>query len=386
MNIAQIISSMAGGGRELDAVPLVKGFMEKGHNSVIFCRRGSYLDKKACREKLPVEYVKMSLHLDLPGILDLAALLRRRKINVIHAHWTRDMFNIILASRLAGGIPVVLTKHVFSTIVKKDPFHAWAFRNVAHVIAISDLVKYNLLETVPINARDITTIYNGIDAAIEWSPGRHKKTLRQELGETPDRKIISMIGRINEGKGQHLLVEAVARIAGKYPGLRVVFAGKSEGATERYYEAVLKKRIRSLGLPGTFKFLGYRFDIPSIIESSDVVAGCSVFESLGMTLIEGMAMGKAVIGPDTGAVPEIINDGVNGRMFRYGDTEGLAGILDEILSNEELCSRIGCEARRTALSKFNISSMVDRVETIFNAVVRDSQNGKLHGEAGFNSN
>jgi len=374
---------MAGGGRELDAVPLVKGFLDKGHNSIIVCRKGSYLDKKALQEKLPIEYLEMSGYVDIPDIIRLAALLRRRKIDVIHAHWTRDMFNIIPASRLAGGIPVVLTKHVFSTIVKKDPFHSWAFRNVAHVIAISDLVKYNLLETVPINARDITTIYNGIDAAIEWSPGRYKKTLRQELGETPERKIISMIGRINEGKGQHLLVEAVARIAGKYPGLRVVFAGKAEGAAERYYEAALKKRIKSLGLLQTFRFLGYRFDIPSIIESSDVVAGCSVFESLGMTLIEGMAMGKAVVGPDTGAVPEIINDGVNGRMFRYGDTEGLAGILDETLSNEERCSRMGLEARRTALSKFNISNMVDRVKTIFNAVIRDRSNRQFHGKTTF---
>jgi glycosyltransferase involved in cell wall biosynthesis/MFS family permease len=368
MNILQVVSSPAGGGRELDAVPLSKKLIQRGHNAIILCKKDSPVDIKAKQNNIPTLYTKMNWYFNPIEIIKIAFILRKYKIDVIHCHWTRDLLNLIIASKLVKRIPIVLTKHVYSTISKKDIFHKLVFNNVNCVIAICNLVKQNLIDTTPVKPQKIVTIYNGIDIENEWVPSKYFGKVKKEFNIKEDQILIGMVGRINEGKGQHILIEAIPKIISKIPSAMFLFAGKPEGESEIIYFENLKKRVKELNIEDKIIFTGFRNDIPAVMDSCDLIVLCSLFETFGMVLIEGMALAKPVVGTNSGGVLEIINDGFNGRLFPYGDSDKLAEAVLDILSDKEKAKKFGMNGRKIVEEKFDLNKMVDKIEKIYRIV------------------
>jgi len=365
LNIVQIVSSPASGGRELDSVLLSKAYTEMGHNSLLICRKDTPVDKAARNKGLQVWNTKMDGYLNPVSKLNLARQFRKFRPDVIDAHWTKDLSNIIVARSLYKRVPLILTKHVYSTVEKKDIFHTWTFKKTDKVLAVSNLVKENLFNTVNVDPEKVETLYNGIDAEKEWFPGAYGNSFRREINCGDDDILIGMNGRLNEGKGQMELVEAMPIITAFLPSAKFVFAGRSEGQQELAYQQKLKERIEELGLTDRVHFAGFRYDLPVIVDSCDLVVMCSRFETFGMVLIESMAMEKPVIGTNAGGVPEIIEDGVNGRLYPPGNSRKLAECVIGILSDRKSALVMGKAGRGTVLQKFNLSKMAKDSEKIY---------------------
>ena len=179
-----------------------------------------------------------------------------------------------------------------------------------------------------------------------------------------------MAGRINSGKGQHVLVAAAKKILQSHPEAVFVFAGRPEGAEEEKYYEGLVAGVKESGLEKSVRFLGFRRDLPSVIDASDAVVMCSVFETFGLVLIQGMAMEKPVIGTGSGGVPEIISDGNKGLLFEYGDDVKLAGLIEGLIEAPERRKALGAAARRTVVEKFELGNTVKIIETIYLACVK----------------
>ena len=369
MNILQVISSNVAGGRELFCVPVSVKLKEKGHRVAIMCKKGSPVEAEALRRGVDVIHTGFSWYFNPVEIFRAAKALRKGKFEIIHSHWTRDVSNLIAASGLAGGVPIVCTKHVYSTTMKKDLFHAWAAGHIKVMMCVCELVRKNLLDTVPIAPSKVVTVYNGIDAKEEWRPGKYGGNFRKENGIGEKAFLVCMAGRINSGKGQHVLVAAAKKVLAVHPEAEFVFAGRPEGPKEEEYFEGLVSGVKADGLEKQIRFLGFRSDLPSIMDSSDAVVMCSVFETFGLVLIQGMAMEKPVIGTNAGGVPEIISDGKNGLLFEYGDDEKLAALLLGLIENPGKRKMLGTAARRTVEEKFELADTVKAIENIYLACV-----------------
>ncbi|MEI7904081.1 MAG: glycosyltransferase family 4 protein [Candidatus Firestonebacteria bacterium] len=378
MNILQVISSTTAGGRELFTIPLSGKLTERGHTVTILCKAGSPVDSAARAKKIPVLYTSMGGYFNPLEIIKTAGFLRRYKFDIIHSHWTRDLANLILAAKLGGSVPIVCTKHVYSTVKKMDIFHGWIFKNVKCVMAVCELVRKNVIETVPVNPEKVVTVYNGVDLKNSFVPGKYGSAFRKEAGYSENDKLICMAGRINGGKGQHILLEAVPSVIKTHPSAQFVFSGKPEGEAEEAYFRGLLARVKELGVEAYVRFLGFRPDVPAIMDASDIIVMCSVFETFGLILIEGMALAKPVIGTAAGGVLEIIENGITGRTFPPGESERLAAVINDLLSNPKKAKKLGESARRSVEDKFNIDKTIEQRDGIYKTFSGKAQQGSVY--------
>ena len=113
------------------------------------------------------------------------------------------------------------------------------------------------------------------------------------------------------------------------------------------------------------RFLGFRPELPAVMDASDIIVMCSIFETFGLILIEGMALAKPVIGTAAGGVLEIIENGITGRTFPPGESERLAAVINDLLSNPKKAKKLGESARRSVEDKFNIDKTIEQIEGIY---------------------
>ncbi len=199
------------------------------------------------------------------------------------------------------------------------------------------------------------------DAAAKEAPaGKEKKCSLLHVG---------FLGILVKHKGVHDFIEAAGRVARKNANIRFMIAG---GSDDSAYEQSLRRRAERLGLNDRLVFHGFVPDPVPIYQMADIVCLTSLYdEPFGMVVSEGMAFGKTVVAYDTGSIREIIADGETGFIVPRGDTEALAGKIDFLERNRDVLKRIGENARRAALAKYDPSRYVRRLETLLNEINHD---------------
>lgn len=213
----------------------------------------------------------------------------------------------------------------------------------------------------------VEVVHNGI--ASERYDGVDPAGLRDALvaatGLDGDRPIVGVFSRLAAWKGQHVLVDAIART----PDLQAVIVG---GALfgEAAYEAELRQRIATLGLEDRVRLLGFRSDIPQLMKSVDIIAHTSIApEPFGRVIVEGMLAGRPVVASRAGGVPEILSDGVTGLLVTPGDAGDLARALER-LRDPALAASLCTRAYGVAKEHFSVAHCADRIAGLIESVFR----------------
>lgn len=208
------------------------------------------------------------------------------------------------------------------------------WRKARAVIAISN--AHRALATAFMPDIPIQIIHNGVDLGAFAA----ERTGRRE---GPVRILCS--GRLIERKGQHHLLEAFARLRqGGLTDVHLVFAGTGD------MEAQLHEQCRQAGLTDRVTFLGYveRERMPAVYADADLFVLPSHSEGMSMALLEAMASGLPVIVTDTGGSEELVEDGVNGRIVRWADVDGLLSAMRGCLSAPSTLQAMGSASRARA--------------------------------------
>jgi glycosyltransferase involved in cell wall biosynthesis len=367
----QVISSPGVGGREIYAPVLARKLSAQGNPAWVLAQPGTLVARLAGEWGLPVVTREQRPYFDPGFVLWLARFLKTHPIQVIHAHWSRDLSNLILAAAWSGRrLPLVLTKHVYATEPKRDPFHAWIFKHTDRVLGVSRLVADNVLKTVPIHPSKVATCYNGLDLERVWNPDLVAGIdLRPEWGIPSDAPVLGYVGRLNAGKGVHLVLSAFEQVAEDFPEWHLALIGRAVGAGEIAFAERWQQWSSQQPWANRVHWLGFREDMPAVTRTLDLLVCASAFESLGMVLVEAMAMERPVVGPDTGGVPEIITPGRGGELFHYPDAGHLAATLRPLLANRELRLRMGREGRRVAQEKFNLDRVARDTVALYRELI-----------------
>lgn len=300
------------------------------------------------------------------ALLTVPRLLRylsRHDIGVIHCHKSSDLRLGALLVTLRPSLRLFFTDHMGVTRPKKDPYHRWAYGKVTRLFSISEATRARNLTAFPLPPSRIHRLYLGIDPApyAVRLEAAERERLRAELGIPGGAVAIGLPGRLSQGKGQRVWLEAMARLGETHPDIAwhgVLIGGltAAEGSNENYV-AELRQRIVALGLESRITLAGFRRDLPRLFEALDIVCVPSRNEAFGLTVIEAMAAGKAVVGSDSGAIPELL-DGETGRLAAPGDPQAWAASMAELAVDATLRLRLGEAARKRVLEDFTLSHHV----------------------------
>jgi glycosyltransferase involved in cell wall biosynthesis len=213
-------------------------------------------------------------------------------------------------------------------------------------------------------------VYNGLDLS-EYEDTLLRAIARRglDLSLAPEDRIVGCVGRLVEWKGQHIFLQALGRLAPRYPRLRGLVVGAPESHSEAYAQE-LRDLTERLGLTERVIFTGFRQDVPRLLSGMDVMVHASTApEPFGRVLIEAMAAGTTVVGTRAGAVPEIIEDQVTGLLVTPGDADAMAEAIAYALDHPQERDRWQRAARQAVSERFDVRRYVEGVERVYEALL-----------------
>lgn len=307
-------------------------------------------------------------------------------VDVVHSHtWYSG-----LAGHLAAelyDVPHVLTAH---SLEPRRPWKAeqlgggyrissWSERNAVQyadaIIAVSAGMRLDVLDAYPfVDPAKVHVVRNGIDTGV-WHPGPAEGdgSALERLGVDPDRPIVAFVGRITRQKGVGHLVAAAHHLD---PEIQLVLcAGAPDtpeiaGETER---AVAELRQQRDGVFWVQEMLPTE-SVREILSAARVFVCPSVYEPLGIVNLEAMACETAVVASDVGGIPEVVDDGVTGRLVHYNSYEpqvyerALAAAVDEIALDADLAARLGRAGRDRAIAEFSWAQIARQTLAVYQDV------------------
>lgn len=301
----------------------------------------------------------------VPGMAHLVHQLavEARSYDAVYANSQKAMAIAGPAGRLAGR-PVVwhlrdlLTEDHFSTLRRRGAV-AWANRFADCVIANSQATHDAFVESGgrPAMAR---VVYNGIDSRPFGEQVRADVLRREraELGLGPG-PVVGSFSRLAPWKGQHILMEALARL----PGVQGLFVGGAMFKEDASYESKLRSLATRWGIADRVHFLGFRDDVHRLLRLVDVVAHTSVApEPFGRVIVEGMLASKVVVATRAGGAAEIIEDGRTGLLVTPGDAVELGGALQRLLDRPDENLRIARAGATVARARFSVEAMLEGLD------------------------
>jgi glycosyltransferase involved in cell wall biosynthesis len=360
VNILQINSSFGWGGREMYPLILSKKLSQKGHKVRIITNPKTHIESKAKELGLVVTAIRIKGYFNPRATLLLRKIIHQERIDVIHLHFSKDIWWVIPALYFSP-LPVILTKHIESRVSKKDILHRLINGRLDGVIAVSEMIKKNFLKTTSVKESKVATIYCGLDLE-RYHPEKEKNGVA-EFRLDSLAKVVGIVGRLCPGKGQEDFLKAAKLILKVSPETTFMIVGEDIGAPG--YKNHLKDLSQRLGISEKIIFAGHRDDVPEMLSLFDVFAFTSQAESFGLTLIEAMAMEKAVVAFDAGAVREIMEDGLSGILVPLGDISALAEAILSLLNDSERCREFGARGRKIVQEKFNIDVAVAKTEEVY---------------------
>lgn len=304
-------------------------------------------------------------------LLQLVRLIRRERITILHTtDRPRDAAFTTLLGKLTGA-SVVLHLHLKWTSDIGRAAH-WAARHARAFIGISKFTCQSMIDG-GLPAGRIAMVYNASDATRFNPATANTGTLRSRLGLNQDVPLVGLVGRFTVWKGHLDLVTAFARVRELVPGARLVLVGRvsaDDAAGEDSYVSQIKRRISELNITDAVHWVEWVTDTPGVMKDLDVLAMPSWEEPFGLVVTEAMAMERPVVGYASGALPEIITDGVDGLLVPPRDTEALAMALASLLGDPERRAAMGKRGRQRVVTDFGPRRQADEVAALYRVVAQ----------------
>ncbi|WP_092096317.1 glycogen synthase [Curtobacterium sp. UNCCL20] len=312
--------------------------------------------------------------------------------DVVHSHtWYANSAGRI--AQLTYGIPHVVTAHSL------EPLRPWkaeqlgggyrlsswmereAFEHADGVIAVSRAMRADILRSYPsIDPAKVHVVYNGIDIE-EWKPTVDEDAVRA-LGIDPSKPSVVFVGRITRQKGLPYLLRAVASLP---EGVQIVLCAGAPDTPEIMAEVtslVSDLRDQREGVVWIDRMLSHQ-EIVNVLSSGTVFVCPSVYEPLGIVNLEAMACGIPVVGTGTGGIPEVVADGLTGRIVPIDQAQDgtgtptdpdtfvadLAATLNEVLADEGLAKLMGRAGRLRVETEFTWDAIATRTRQVYDEVL-----------------
>jgi mannosyltransferase len=292
------------------------------------------------------------------GFLDLLKLWRRKEPLIWHSRRNDEMLAGVVLRVLGWPLKLVFTSaaqrhHTWLT--------RWLIRQMDAVIATSALSASFL-------KREATVVMHGVDTD-RYAPPQNRAAAFAESG-LPGRYAIGCFGRVRAQKGSDVFVEAMCRLLPRYPDFTAVIVG-AVVPEQQGFANDLRKRIEAAGLQSRVVITGELAieEVQRWYRRLSIYAFTSRNEGFGLTLIEAMAAGAALVASRAGAAEFVVDDGVTGRLVPPGDIDALVAALEPLMRDPAAASAMGARGRARMVEKFSLDAEANAIAGVYRMLV-----------------
>lgn len=295
----------------------------------------------------------------------LRALLSRRRFDVVVCHlaWAHAVFGPTVKH---ADLPLAFWLHGDTT--GRHWLERWGAMTTPDLAVCSSKFVASVLPAMFANVR--TEVVNCPVPACRMLPTSHdRRSVRQEAATSDEAVVIVHVGRLEEGKGQLVLLQGLARIRDT-PEWTCWMVGGAQSASEVRFLRTLRAVTQNLGLADRVRFLGERHDVPRLLRAADIYCQPTTRpEGFGITFVEAMHAGLPVIATPLGAAPEIL-DGSCGLLVPPENPEQIAAALMRLSENPNLREEMGAAARRRAEKLCDPSRQLRKLGAVLSSIAR----------------
>lgn len=292
------------------------------------------------------------------GFADLLKLWRRRTPVIWHARRNDEMIAGVVLRALGWPLKLLFTSaaqrhHTWLT--------RWLIRQMDAVIATSSISASFL-------KREATVVMHGVDTGVYAPPSDRAAAFAEAA--LPGRYAIGCFGRVRAQKGSDVFVETMCRLLPRYPDFTAVMVGAIVPEQQGFANE-LKKRIEAAGLQSRMVITG-ELDIHEVqrwYKRLTLFAFTSRNEGFGLTLIEAMAAGAALVASRAGAAELVVEDGVTGILTPPGDVDALAAALEALMRDPAAAAAMGERARARVVEKFSLDAEARQIAAVYRTLV-----------------
>ncbi|HYM82296.1 MAG TPA: glycosyltransferase family 4 protein [Candidatus Limnocylindria bacterium] len=304
---------------------------------------------------------------DWRGMLATWTRLRRARPTLLHVHhvWpAADRYLTVLA-RAAGVSHLVVTEHIIGRS-HSDPQRSLKRQELSQVDAVTAVcgaVVDSLVHDYGLERNRVRVVPNGADLPDEQEEWPVARRLRDQFGAGAFKPLWVCPARLEEQKGHAVLLEALADVRRR--GLEFVVGLAGEGSLRES----LERRSADLGLGPYVRFLGQVDAIGPLLLAADACVLPSLWEGLPLSLLEALARARPTIATRVGGVPEVVQDGVSGRLVPPGDAGALADALEEFHRKPDPARRMGVAGAERVRAEYTWERVVAGFEAVYDDVL-----------------
>ena len=372
MIVVHLAASGFLGGPESQMLGLV-GSLPEGYRSAVL----SFSEGGRCRalleaaRSLGAETVELEQNAPhyLASVREIAGHLKRLGADVLCCHgYKADILGLIAARR--AGVRVVSVSHGWTAATLKVRLNEMLDRLCLHgmdrVVCVSE-GQARKVRRAWVSASRVVVIHNAIDLArtIEEVDPAGRDRL-QSLFPDPPRRIVGAAGRLSPEKGYGVLVEAAAAVVRENADIGFVHFGDGP------LRGALERRVSELGLDARFRFAGFRSDLDRVFPHLDLFVLPSFTEGLPVVVLEAFSAGLAVVATAVGGTPEVVTDGLNGRLVAPGDPQALAVRIVETLADTPARLALGERGRALVRDRFTFATQSLAYQQLFASLGRET--------------
>jgi glycosyltransferase involved in cell wall biosynthesis len=339
------------GGGEAQVLGLLTYLCRKGHRNDLLTHPGGRLFEQG--GSLGVKRLSLVARndLDLRPVPALRRLIRSEQYDIVHLHTKRAHTLSLWLPRGPQCPKYVVTRRMDYPETKSWYTRYLYNRRVDGVVAISRVIM-KLLTEAGVERDRIRLIHSGID------PERFVHCAAA-VTEREAVAVVGIVAALEERKGHRYLFEAAAAL--KRRGHKIKYLVAGEGPARRQ----LEERVKALNLADEVRFCGFVSDAPDFLSQIDIFILPSLYEGLGVAVLEAMAAGKPVIASRVGGLPELVADGETGLLVAPKNVEGLAEAIARLADDESLARAMGKKGAALARANFSLERMAVQNEAYY---------------------
>ncbi|WP_284418099.1 MULTISPECIES: glycosyltransferase [unclassified Bradyrhizobium] len=289
---------------------------------------------------------------------DLLKVWGRRRPLIWHARRNDEMIIGVLLRALGWAFKLVFTSAAqrhHSWITR------WLIRRMDAIIATSEISASYL-------KREATVITHGVDTEI-YAPPADRAAAFAESG-LPGKYAIGCFGRVRAQKGSDVFVAAMCRLLPRYPDFSAALVG-AVTPEQMPFASELRQQIAAAGLEQRIIITG-ELDIAEVqrwYQRLTIYAFTSRNEGFGLTLIEAMAAGAALVAARAGAAEIVVEEGVTGKLVAPGDADALVAALEPLMQDPAAAHAMGERARERVVERFSLEAEADKIAAVYRRLV-----------------
>ena len=316
----------------------------------------------------------------------LKSLIEEQQIQIVNAHRSEGFPLLVLLRQRLKSFALIRTRGTTRPLRDR-----WLNRRlhedwIESVIVPAQVIASQLRQVLNLPPERLHVIYYPVNPSTigvkgESEAQQSRLECLDRLGIPKHFRVIGIVGRIRPVKGQRILLKSFVALRKRFPDIVLLMLYRDTNETETEWQGLLQDLVESNLLQSVYLY-GYREDVLEIMRHTDIGVVSSVdSEVICRVAVEFFSVGTPVVAFPTGALPEIIQDGVTGRIAKDKSAEALAEALEWMLESPERIAEFGQNARQQSLERFDPNKLLEQTLSVYEQSWQHLQSQLVTGEA-----